>query len=292
MSTAALSSPGILPKSLSRFIWSVRREMWEHRFLIAAPCGVAALAVAGFIVGWPFGVGDMVAHTPKGRWGGIGTAYDATTFFCIMTGLAVALFYCLEALHAERRDRSILFWKSPPVSDFAAVLAKLAVPMLLLPAVVLAAVMAASAAMLLAGSVILTITGHSAATLWAAGSPAIRFSCLVYALALSALWLAPVYCALLLVSVWARRAPFLWAALPLILADAVMRLVFRSHAATAFYLYRITGWFDEGLRMANGLPIARTPDRFLASPGLWLGIAAAVVFFIVAVRLRRRSAPF
>jgi len=292
MTTAAFLPISLLPKLLTRFAWSVQRELWEHRFLIVAPLGVAALALLGFLAGWPFGVGTLVSQTSAGLWGGIGRAYDATAFFCMITGFAAALFYCLDALHGERRDRSILFWKSLPVSDLQTVLAKLAVPMLILPLIVFVAVMITSVAMLLASSAILAIEGHPVVVLWSAGSPPIRFSCLLYALTLSALWYAPIYCALLLVSVWARHAPFLWAVLPLVLLDAVARLIFHSRAVTDFYVYRFLGWYETGLRFDNAhLPVARVSERFFSSPGLWLGLAAAAIFFIAAVRLRRRSSP-
>jgi ABC-2 type transport system permease protein len=292
MTAATLQQTGLVPISLLRFAWSVRREVWEHRFLIAAPLGVAVLALIGFLVGWPFGIGTAVAQTPRGPWGGIGRAYDATAFFCMITGFVAALFYCLDALHGERRDRSILFWKSLPVSDFQTVLAKLAMPMLVLPLIVFVAVMIASVAMLLASSAILAIGGHSVAMLWSAGSPGIRFSCVLYALTLSALWYAPIYGALLLISVWARHAPFLWAVLPPALLAAVAEFVFHAHVVRDFYAYRLLGWFEEGLRLDHaGLPIARDPQRFFMSPGLWLGLAVAAIFFTSAVRLRRNSSP-
>ncbi len=291
MTTAIRPVNATVPRSLTAFAWSVRREVWEHPFLMAAPLGVAALAFLGFLAGWPFGVGALVARTSVGFWGGIGQAYDATAFFCLIAGLLAALFYCLDALHGERRDRSVLFWKSLPVSDFQTVLAKLAIPTLILPLIVFAAVMVVSLAMLLTSSAILAIEGHSTALLWNGGPP-IRVSCLFYALSVSALWYAPVYCALLLVSVLAKHAPFLWAFLPLALAAAVARLIFHSSSVTGFYLYRFIGWFEEGMRVDHaGLPVARDVQRLFTSPGLWLGLAAAAVFFFAAVRLRRRSAP-
>lgn len=289
MSTAVLHPTTILPKTLARFVWSVRREVWEHRFLLAAPVGVAVLAVVGFMAGWPFGVGEAVAKVSRGPWGGMGRAYDATTFFCIMAAFAAALIYCIDALHGERRDRSILFWKSLPVSDFQTVLAKLTVPMLVLPFLAFAAVMLASVAMLLAGSAFLALGGHDAAIIW---SPSIRFSCLIYGLSVSTLWLAPLYCALLLVSVWAKHVPFLWAVLPPSLLAAVAKLIFHSQAVSDFYLYRLVGWFELALRLDKaGLPVAREPERFFTSPDLWLGLVAAALCFMAAVRLRRRSAP-
>ena len=47
----------------------------------------------------------------------------------MLTAMVVGLFYCLDALNGERRDRSILFWKSLPVSDTTAVLAKASIPL-------------------------------------------------------------------------------------------------------------------------------------------------------------------
>src|SRR6202021_706378 len=47
----------------------------------------------------------------------------------------VSIFYCLDALHGERRDRSILFWKSLPVSDLTTVLSKFSIPMVVIPVV-------------------------------------------------------------------------------------------------------------------------------------------------------------
>ncbi len=53
---------------------------------------------------------------------------------CIMaTAFIVGVFYCLDALHGERRDRSILFWKSLPVSDLTTVLSKASIPLVVLP---------------------------------------------------------------------------------------------------------------------------------------------------------------
>lgn len=278
-------------RPLIALAWTVRREIWEHRLLISAPLGVAAVVLVGFVIGWPFGIGTMIAGDSAGRHSATGMAQDFAAFIGMVTGGVAAIFYCLDALHGERRDRSILFWKSLPVSDAEAVLAKLCVPMLVIPVMVFAAVVLLTTAMLSIGSAILAVEGHSVSAIWH-GFP-IRFSCLAYALVVSAPWYAPIYCGLLLVSVWARHVPFLWAALPLILIGTADKLVFHSGRVTSFYLYRALGWFDEALRVDKaGLPIARDTARYLASPGLWLGLAVAVVLFVAAVRMRRRANPF
>jgi ABC-2 type transport system permease protein len=280
-----------LPPPLKSFVWSVRREIWEHRIVLTTPPGVAALVLLGYLGGMPFGIHAGLAD-PLRQLGTIVMAYNVGCFLCMVGGLAAALFYCLEALHGERRDRSILFWKSLPVSDCQTVLAKLAVPVVVLPAIVFVAVAVLWLAILVATTAILGVTGLAVAPLWSAGAFAVQLSWLAYALGVTALWYLPVYCALLLVSVWAKHAPFLWASLPLALIAAVDALVFRSGQVKVFYLYRLFGWYDEALRLnAAHLPVGRDPAKLFASPGLWLGLAVAAVLLAAAVRLRRRSGP-
>src|SRR5213075_3554807 len=81
------------------------------------------------------------------------------------TTLIVAIFYCLDALYGERRDRSVLFWKSMPVSDWTAVLSKMTVPMVILPVVTFVLTIVTQWIMLLAASAYLSMKGQSAAAL-------------------------------------------------------------------------------------------------------------------------------
>ena len=76
------------------------------------------------------------------------------------------MFYCLDALHGERRDRSILFWKSLPVSDLTTVLAKASIPLVILPLLTFAITVAMQWIMLLLSSAVLLASGLSVATLW------------------------------------------------------------------------------------------------------------------------------
>ena len=71
----------------------------------------------------------------------------------MLTGIVVSVFYCLDALHGERRDRSILFWKSLPVSDLTTVLAKASIPLVILPLLTFAITVAMQWIMLLISSV-------------------------------------------------------------------------------------------------------------------------------------------
>ena len=84
----------------------------------------------------------------------------------MLTGIVVGVFYCLDALHGERRDRSILFWKSLPVSDLTTVLAKASIPLVILPLLTFAITVATQWLMLLISSAVLLVSGQSVATLW------------------------------------------------------------------------------------------------------------------------------
>src|SRR5436309_15067418 len=96
----------------------------------------------------------------------IGEPYGVAAMMLILTVFIVGVFYCLDALYGERRDRSILFWKSLPVSDLTAVLSKASIPLVILPLVVFAVVLATHFIMLLIATAALTAHGLDASALW------------------------------------------------------------------------------------------------------------------------------
>ena len=69
-------------------------------------------------------------------------------------------------MHGERRDRSILFWKSLPVSDATTVLSKASIPLVVVPLVTFAVTVATQWIMLLWSTLIVPASGGSVATLW------------------------------------------------------------------------------------------------------------------------------
>ena len=160
--------------------------------------------------------------------------YDFAALVIMGTTFIVGVFYCLDALHGERRDRSILFWKSLPVSDLTTVLSKASIPLVVLPLLTFAITVVTQLIMLLLSSAVLLGSGLSVATLWTQLSlPQMWLVLLYHLVTVHALWYAPIYGWLLLVSAWARRAPFLWAALPLLAIALVEKIAFNtSHFAT------------------------------------------------------------
>jgi ABC-2 type transport system permease protein len=215
----------------------------------------------------------------------------------MLTGIVVSVFYCLDALHGERRDRSILFWKSLPVSDVTTVLAKASIPLVILPLLTFAITVAMQWLMLLLSSAVVLASGQSVATLWTKLSLLRMASLLLYHLLTAhALWPAPIYCWLLLVSGWARRATFLWAALPLLAIAGVEQIAFHTWHVAAMVGSRLMGASPTVASTPPGMfptdPMTHiAPAHFLTSPGLWIGLAIAAGFLAAAVRLRRYQGP-
>src|SRR5438132_11749527 len=132
--------------------WSVRRELWENRSLYIAPLAVAGVALLGFLIstiGMPHRRRAVLLLDSARQRALIGKPYDVAAIILIVTAFIVGVFYCLDALHGERRDRSILFWKSLPVSDLTTVLSKASIPMVVLPLVTFAIIVIMQFIMLL-----------------------------------------------------------------------------------------------------------------------------------------------
>ena len=291
--------PLSLPKT-QPFYWSVRRELWEYRSIYIAPLAVAGLVVFGFLfrlATLPLATLATASLPATAQTPNLDRPYAFAAAAIAFCGLIVAAFYCLGALNNERRDRSILFWKSLPVSDLTAVLAKACMPLVALPLVVLAISIATQLVMLILGSGVLLVNGLNPATIWTHW-PMIQMSLLLfYALAIGTLWYAPLYGWLLMVSGWARRVPILWAVLPPLGLCVVEKIGFDTTHIASLLIYRLRGFLVEGFAPpAHGTPVIDplvllAPGKFLASPGLWLGLIAAAGFLAATVWLRRYREP-
>jgi ABC-2 type transport system permease protein len=279
-----------------RVYWSVRRELWENRSIYLAPLAAACMVLVGFFIGLftlPARMRAALALSPPELRQAIEQPFVIGAIILMAVDLLVAIFYSLDALYGERRDRSVLFWKSLPVSDLTAVLSKASIPILVLPLVTFVATAATQAVMLLASSLVLAASGTSAAPLWAHVSlldiSRVNFGHLV---GFHGIWYAPLYAWLLLASAWATRVPFLWAALPPVAIGVVERIAFNStHFATLVQNHFLGGPESTPTAGAPAMTMemlaAHPLGHFLISPGLWVGLALSAVFLLGAVRLRR-----
>jgi ABC-2 type transport system permease protein len=214
----------------------------------------------------------------------------------MVTAFVVGIVYSLETLYGERRDRSILFWKSLPVSDVTTVLAKLMIPMAILPVLSFVITVAAQFVALVLGSIVLAGSGVSVATLWTHSSFLHTSLVMLYHIVtVHGLWYAPFYGWLLLVSAWAPRAPFLWAFLPPVAIYGVEKIAFNTSYFLSMMQHRLMGPSQHSALPAGSTVMdemaAMTLGQFLSEPGLWIGLAIAAVFVAGAVLMRRHRGP-
>ncbi len=275
------------------FYWSVWRELWENHSIYIAPSIVSAIILFGSFVGsfhLPGRRQNALLLDPARRRAAIELPYDIVAVMLIFTAFIIGVFYCLDALHGERRERSILFWKSLPVSDLTTVLSKVSVSLVVLPLVSFAIIVVTQFIMLVISTAALLPSGL-ASTTWANFNLFQESLILLYGLVAIALWHAPIYGWALLVSGWVRRATFLWAVLPLLGIAFFEKITFNTSHFASMLKDRLLGFAPEAFEFsAHAIP-RLTPGRYLSSPGLWLGLIFAAVFIAAAVRLRRYRGP-
>jgi len=282
-----VTAPAIIPWT-RRMYWSMRRELWEYRSIYIAPLAVAAVFLLGFLI--------ALTVSPAHRHGPLDMPYELAAGLIMGTASILGIFYSLDALYGERRDRSILFWKSLPVSDLTTVLSKFAIPLIILPLLSFAIAVVTQFVMLLLSSAVLLGSGLSVGTLGARMSFFHMSLMLLYhILTVHGLWYAPIYGWLLLVSAWAPRAPFIWAFLPPFVIWGVEKIAFRTSHFLGMLQYRLTGPEPSTTTARSGnlmeMISALTPAQFFSTPGLWVGLAVAAIFLAAAVRLRRYREP-
>ena len=280
----------------------VRREFWEHRALWIAPlCLAALIAVSAFWVHVSFDSHDAawigpdpgkthVALFTIAQWALSMPLYIAMSF--------VLFFYALDCLYAERRDRSILFWKSMPVSDGMTVLSKALTGLVMVPlGVFLLALVTGIVFSLLFG--VRVAAGAAPPVLswdmleWLRGQGA-----MLLLLVLALLWYAPAVAALMLLSAWSRRNPFMWLIVPA-LAPLLEYMILRTHYIWSFYRYRRFGIWDalgiahtdiitkHGVHPFGNLLGELNWRAGFLNVDLWLGVVVAVALLYAAARIRR-----
>jgi ABC-2 type transport system permease protein len=273
-----------------RLYWSVRRELWEHRSLYLAPLAVAAISLVGVLIhslSLSEFLNKVATKPPHEERSLLSASYSAVAVAVMLATVLTACVYCLDALFGERRDRTILFWKSLPLSDATAVVAKALVPMLILPIVGFAIIISTQIVVLLTSSVIAFASGHNVVTYWSKLPIIQMIYGVFYFLFALAFWFAPIYAWFLAVSAWAKRAPLVWAVAPALALVAIQQLLVPNLGFVEFLRARTLGVFESAFTRSNQ-NVVPDPAKFFSDPALWLGLVAASAFLIVAIKLRRR----
>jgi ABC-2 type transport system permease protein len=317
---------------MKTFYWLVKREFWEHRggffwapiitggvFLLLNIMGIIAAEVLGARHGINFGasggVHSVMADMDAGDMSKVGFAldlamYSAMALLTVVLGFVV-FFYCLGALYDDRRDRSILFWKSLPISDTSTVLSKIVSATVLAPVIAVIVGIVVGMLQLLILAITLSFHGVNVWHLLLMAHPFRIVVNLIGYIPLYVLWALPSVGWLLLCSAWARNKPFLWAvALPvatgLVISwfglmglfnlpatwfwkNVVQRGLFSTFPGTGS-LFGTNG--DSIAHSVAGNPSMDFMDltntyQLLASPNLWIGVVIGSGLLAGAIWFRR-----
>jgi ABC-2 type transport system permease protein len=309
--------------TLKTMKWSVRREFWEHKGMILwAPVRLALLLLTLLVALMIYSQGHV---TDLDKLSEVTSLEQKTEIAKVMANsymggaipvflmLAITVFfYCLSAMYEERRDRSILFWKSLPVSDHTTVLSKAALALLVAPLISVVVGIAASFLMLLVIGIGMAFHGANFLGM-------LFLNADIYLMALRVLGMLPVYILwaiptvawLLMVSAWARSRVFLWA-----VGAPILFLVVAKMADKLFTLNLNLGWFAQNVvaRILGGLfpgmwmafsgdakevmlaqhirgsemeTICSLSWMSLGHASVWIGVVAGVAMLLIAARLRR-----
>ncbi|HEU4991758.1 MAG TPA: hypothetical protein VFT52_04620, partial [Luteimonas sp.] len=282
----------VMPHPTHKFKLLLRREFWEHKGgFLWAPLVAGGIFLLLSVMG--FGVGEMAARRATGSFnidgdsirfsgldlGALTREMDAGQLADLGKGVDVSLlmasswpfivlafvlfFYCIGALYDDRKDRSVLFWKSLPLSDGETVLSKVASAILVAPAIAVVAALATMLGFLVVISGAVLLHGGNPLTLvWGPSHPLVVAGRLLAMVPVYAAWALPTVGWLMLCSAWAKSKPFLW---------AIMIPVFAGIFVTWFDLMHLfdleAGWFWKNI-------VGRALGSLV--PGSWMPFNPAI----------------
>ncbi len=291
----------------------IQREIWEHRAIYIVPAIIAILLTLMTVTGQiQVTMHDKIVNLTIVFLSNV-TEQERAAIFDIVLGLmavifslamwAVTVFYCLDALYAERKDKSILFWRSLPITDAETVISKLLIALLVIPLVTLVVVLATDLVVLLVMSVWIAIQGGDAGHLiWNSVSLFDSWIAISFFVLALPLWLAPFVGWFLFVSGFVKKMPLMLAFLPIFILPMLEAITSQTSVFwDAFFVRTVTPPLFEGsgiiemlrngeLRLAaESLDLLSTINfgKFVSSPGLWTGLIVCGLLTTAAIYVRR-----
>jgi ABC-2 type transport system permease protein len=285
---------------MNTYIWLVRREFWENRAIWMIPLAMSVFLLLVAL----FGRVDLLSASEQVPGSSLGQAFlaaVAVTFFAVMS--IYAAWYLLDCLYADRKDRSVLFWKSLPISDATTVMSKLATALIVIPLVYFAA--ADLTTLLMAFIISVRARSFLGGALWQADLWLQMQTLWLYMIVTTAIWYLPLAGYLLVISSWATRAVTLWSLLPPIALILGERWFFGTHVVAHQLGVRLFGFPDVAFNANLGSWASTTVDHdsshgpadilsfldiggFISSAQTWIGAAAGVALIFAAIQLRMR----
>ena len=292
----------------------IKRELWEHRSIFVTPVAIASIVTLGVMAMLVFASGfaaelDIAIFGAQNLAGAaerkaVLTGFFIGTSWVFLIALAVlTVFYCLDSLYAERKDKSILFWRSLPVTDAETVVSKLIVAVAVIPLVFVLGIVVTHLINLVVMSIWVSMRGGDAGLLIWGSVPLIDnwLAALVVILA-SGIWMSPLIGWFLFVSAFTKRSPLLMAFMPLILIGLLEGIILKTHyfaenvfaRGDGFPLIRavdLDEFFDEeqwrATENASSLLVHLDIVQFMLSPATWAGILVCALLCFGAIYVRR-----
>jgi ABC-2 type transport system permease protein len=300
---------------INHYLALIKRELWEHRAIFVTPIAIASIVTLGTLMALMlagefrqeldlaiFGAQNVVGEMERRAFL---TAFFGGTSWLFLLGLGVlSIFYALDSLYAERKDKSILFWRSLPVTDAETVLSKLLTAAFVIPAVAIAGIIVTHLVNLVIMSIWIATKGGSAGVLiWGSVPFFDNWMATILVIYASAIWMSPFLGWFLFVSAWTKRSPFMVAFLPLVLIPLIEGIFLRSsHFAEAVWargaqipLFQagidVEEFFDEdNIQLSEEMISLLTHidlGRFFSSIDTWIGIIVCGLLTTAAIYVRR-----
>ena len=287
---------------MNNYAWLIKREFWENRAIWVIPSIIGIVMLLGVLFGR---IQFMNLDTPQQSHvvGQMVLSAFGATFFVVMS--IYSTWYLLDCLYGDRKDRSVLFWKSLPISDTTTVLSKLLVALIVIPLVYF---VAADITTLLAAFILsVRSSGALGGAMWH-GDLWLQLQILwLYVIVTTAIWFLPVAGWLMVISAWAKRAVMLWSILPPLALYLGEHLFMRTHFIATQLADRLMGYgprafhtgadsnfwmtttFDnDQITTPSSLWALLNPAGFFSSPQTWIGAAVGAALVVAAIQLRLR----
>lgn len=292
----------------------IKRELWEHRSIYVTPAAIAVIVTLGVLATLMLASGfakelDMAIFGAQNLAGDVERRAALTGFFVgtswvfLVALMFLTVFYSLDSLYAERKDKSILFWRSMPATDAETVISKLLTAAIVIPAITAVGIWATHLVNLIVTSIWVSAKGGDASVLiWGSVSILDNWLAALIVVVASGIWMSPFIAWFLFVSTWAKRMPILMAFMPPIILGLLEWIVFRTqyflttigdrgdmtplfHSMSLERFFEEEQWRDgmENISLLQHMDLA----GFVTDPGFWSGLLVCGILTTAAIYVRR-----
>jgi ABC-2 type transport system permease protein len=292
----------------------IRRELWEHRSIYVTPAAIAVIVTLGVLAMLMLASGfakelDMVLFGAQNLAGDAERRAALTGFFVgtswvfLVALMFLTVFYSLDSLYAERKDKSILFWRSMPATDAETVISKLLTAAIVIPAITALGIWATHLVNLIVTSIWVSVKGGDASMLiWGSVSILDNWLAALIVVVASGIWMSPFIAWFLFVSTWAKRMPILMAFMPPIVLGLLEWIVFRTQyflttigdrgdMRPLFHSMSLETFFEEEQwrEGMENISLLQHIDLvgFVTDRGFWSGLVVCAILTTAAIYVRR-----